>query len=226
MATVADIFITFFYIFILKINFTFIFGVFFIFIFLITLSLYVLIRNRDNEIFLKTIRESFFTLILVALIVPTTGTFLKRIGDLNIKEITTIYPSLINIIGSVGSVVGSTATTKLALGLLSPSFSSIKNHLREILSAWSASIIIFSLFSILSLIINGTFNSIFLISLTTKLLLTNIIAVFSIVLFSYFISILTFKKGLDPDNFVIPIESSLADSLTSVTLLIVLTSFI
>jgi cation transporter-like permease len=33
------------------------------------------------------------------------------------------------------------------------------------------------------------------------------------------VAILTFKKGLDPDNFVIPIESSIADSVTTVALL-------
>ena len=30
------------------------------------------------------------------------------------------------------------------------------------------------------------------------------------------------KKGLDPDNFVIPIESTLADSITTIALLIAL----
>jgi len=47
-------------------------------------------------------------------------------------------------------------------------------------------------------------------------------AVTAIVLISYAVSILTFKKGLDPDNFVIPIESSLADSITSIALLVAL----
>ena len=51
-------------------------------------------------------------------------------------------------------------------------------------------------------------------------MLANIIAVIGIVLLSYGISILTFQRGLDPDNFVIPIESSFADSLMSIALLI------
>jgi cation transporter-like permease len=33
------------------------------------------------------------------------------------------------------------------------------------------------------------------------------------------VAILTFQKGLDPDKFVIPIESSLADSITTIALL-------
>ena len=54
------------------------------------------------------------------------------------------------------------------------------------------------------------------------LLATNFIAVAVIIVVSYGIAILTFRRGLDPDNFVIPIESSLADSITSIALLVVL----
>jgi cation transporter-like permease len=40
-----------------------------------------------------------------------------------------------------------------------------------------------------------------------------------IILISYAVAILTYQKGLDPDNFEIPIESALADSITSIALL-------
>jgi cation transporter-like permease len=36
-----------------------------------------------------------------------------------------------------------------------------------------------------------------------------------ITLITFAVGYLTYKKGLDPDNFVIPIESSLADSITT-----------
>ncbi|RLI21271.1 hypothetical protein DRO45_02540, partial [Candidatus Bathyarchaeota archaeon] len=51
---------------------------------------------------------------------------------------------------------------------------------------------------------------------------TNIIAVVARTSISYAVSILTFQKGLDPDNFVIPVESALADSITSIALLVAL----
>jgi cation transporter-like permease len=54
------------------------------------------------------------------------------------------------------------------------------------------------------------------------LLVANVIAVTMIVLLSYAVSILTFQKGLDPGNFVIPIESSFAASITSIALLMAL----
>ena len=127
-----------------------------------------------------------------------------------------------NMIGDVGSVVGSTATTKLALGLLAPSFSSIRNHARTILSAWAASIIMFVVLAISVLSIHGSLTLPALSSLFLVLLMANLIAVAAVVLLSYGVSILTFKKGLDPDNFVIPIVSSFADSVMSVALLVAL----
>jgi cation transporter-like permease len=52
--------------------------------------------------------------------------------------------------------------------------------------------------------------------------LSNVIAVIGIVLLSYAIAILTFRRGLNPDNFVIPIETSLAIIVTSSALLLAL----
>jgi len=227
MSTTADIFITLCYVLILNLFFLFDFGkyaVAFIGLLHVILILYVIPRNIHEKDFIKTIKESFFTMIFVAFIVNVTGTVLKGISTIveKRKEIYTVYPALIDMVGDVGSVVGSTATTKLALGLLKPSLLSIRNHFMQILSAWVASVIMFVLLAALSLAMNGVFTLYAFLGFTFLLLIANIIAVTAIVLVSYAISILTFQKGLDPDNFVIPIESSLADSMTSIALLIAL----
>jgi mgtE-like transporter len=185
---------------------------------------YIFPRNMREPEFIKTLKESLATMMFVAFIVNITGTILKGISDFveDRKEIYTVYPALIDMVGDVGSVVGSTATTKLALGLLKPSFSSMRNHARNIFSAWTASIIMFAVLAILALSIHGMFSFSALSNLIPVLLLANVIAVAAIILLSFGVSILTFKKGLDPDNFVIPIESSFADSVTSVALLVAL----
>jgi mgtE-like transporter len=188
----------------------------------VILTLYILRKNIHEKEFVKTIKESLLTLIFLAFIVNVTGTVLKSISLGNIKEIYTVYPALIDTVGDVGSVVGSTATTKLALGLLKPSFSAMRDHTTQILSAWLASIIMFVFFPVLSLLVNESFTAHAFLAFTSFLIITNLIAVGAIVLISYAISILTFQKGLDPDNFVIPIESSLADSITSAALLVAL----
>ena len=221
MSTVADIFITLCYIFTLSLYTVSKYAVVLVALFHICLSFYIVIRDfRKNE-FVKTIKESFATLVIVAFIVNITGTVLNRINALveGRKEIYTVYPALIDTVGDVGSVVGSTATTKLALGLLKPSFSSLRDHSKQIFAAWAASLIMFLLFSALSLSVNNMFSFSAFLNFSALLLTANLFAAAAIILISYAVAILTFQKGLDPDNFVIPIESSIADSITTIALL-------
>lgn len=224
MSTVADIFITICYVLTLNMYFLFKYAAVLVGFLHVFLVLYVLSRDIHEKEFVKTIKESFFTLIFVAFIVNVTGTVLKRISAIveGRKEVYSVYPALIDTVGDVGSVVGSTATTKLALGLLKPSFSAMRNHATQIFGAWTASMIVFVFFSALSLFINGMFALYAFLVFSSLLLIANIIAVTAIILISYGVSILTFQRGLDPDNFVIPIESALADSVTSIALLVAL----
>jgi len=80
----------------------------------------------------------------------------------------------------------------------------------------------FIILAVLSLSIHSLFSFSSFYSLFSIVLVANILAVATIVILTYSISILTFKRGLDPDNFVIPVESSLADSVTSLSLFVAL----
>jgi mgtE-like transporter len=226
MSTVADIVITLCYVSTLVLFVQFIgrYIVVFLGILHITLGLGVLPKCIHDQGFAKTIKESLSTLLFVAIIVNVTGTILNDISKIigSRKEIYTVYPALIDTIGDVGSVIGSTATTKLMLGSLKPSFHAMRNHATRIFATWTASIIMFILYSILSSLTQFSLALDAFLGLTALLLTANIIAVFTIILISYSAAILTFKRGLDPDNFVIPIESSLADNITSTALLVAL----
>jgi mgtE-like transporter len=228
ISTVADILITFLYIGVLNLYFSggqvgrwaiIFFGLINVFLVLIIIP-----RNLRNTEFLKIIKESLPTMLLVAFMVNITGTVLKGISNLapDRREIYTVYPAIIDMMGDVGLVVGSTATTKLALGILSPNFSSIKNHAKNIFSSWIASLVLFAVLGFLSLAINSIFSLQGISSLLLILLVSNIIAFVAITVLSYAISILTFKRGLDPDNFVIPVGISLADAITTLALFIAL----
>jgi mgtE-like transporter len=227
ISTVADIVVTACYILVLNVFFSlsytgyYLAGVFN----LIFLCLVLVILSKDvrEEEFAKTIKESFLTIALVALIVNVTGSFLARITEVvgSRPEIYIVYPALIDTIGSVGSIVGSTATTKLVLGTLKSSFSSIKQHLNEIGGAWAASLVMFTLYSVISWVTQGM-SVLKLLRFTALLFATNILAALSMVIIAYAVGILTYRKGWDPDNFVIPIESSLADTITTISLLVAL----
>ena len=227
ISTVISVFITLFYIGVLNLFFSNSLGklsLVAIGLVHVAIVLFLLVKDREDLEFIKTLRESLVMLVFFSFMVTITGTIFRGISDLAVgrREIYTIYPALINMVSDVGSVVGSTATTKLALGLLTPTISSIKNHVKNIFSAWLSSLVIFTLLALLSLVI----NQIFVLPNVTNFLLTiwvtNVIAVVAIVFVSYGVSILTFKRGLDPDNFVIPVETASAAIVTSAALLIAL----
>jgi len=185
---------------------------------------YILPKSIGEPEFVETIKESILTMVLVAFIVNVTGSVLSKISEAvgERREIYTAYPALIDTIGDVGAVVGSTATTKLALGTLKSSFSAVKNHATETFSAWAASLTMFAAYSVLSLVIQGIFSLSTFPRFTALLFTANLLAASSIIIIAYVVAILTFQRGLDPDNFVIPIESSLADGITTISLLVAL----
>jgi len=182
---------------------------------------YLIVVNIQYAGFTSTIREFMITLVLISIIVNVTGSFLNEISNRigNRPEIYVVYPALIDTLGDVGAIVGSKATTRMALGSLAPALSSIKQLWREIGSTWSASLIMFVLYSIVSSSLYGFGN---LKRLFLQLTATNLLTMPLIIVISLTIAILTRRRGWDPDTFLIPIETSLADGLTSLTLLLVL----
>ena len=160
----------------------------------------------------------------MAFIVNITGSVLSRIRDVvGLRpEIYIVYPALIDTMGDVGAVVGSTATTKLALGTLDPSFKAMRNHTYQIVGAWTASVVMYMAYALIGSLSQVGASSSATLRFIGLLLATNVFAAMFIICISFSVAILTFRRGLDPDNFVIPVESSLADTLTTVSLLIML----
>jgi mgtE-like transporter len=183
----------------------------------IAFVVYILVKNVNETNFARTIREFLLTLALITFIVNVTGSFLTKISGTRIYS---VYPAVITTIGGVGSIIGSTATTKLALGLIRPSFSSIRMHIPEIGGAWIASIVMFLVYAIVSSFISGVKTLGDIVIFIGQLLTTNILAVFLMIFIAYTIAIFSFRRGWNPDNFVIPIESSLADTITTAAILV------
>lgn len=181
-------------------------------------------KNRRKPEFKKTMKEAVYTLIPIAFLVNVTGSVLSRIstGISRRPEVYIAYPALINTMGDVGAIVGSTATTKLALGTMDPSFKSMKNHKYQIAGVWAASIIVSVILAMVSSIILVPISSVDTIKFVFVILTTNIFSAISMICIAFGVAVLTFHRGLDPDNFVIPIESSLADAITTTFLLFAL----
>jgi mgtE-like transporter len=229
VSTVADIVITFLYIGVLQtilrlgdVSWYFLNSINLIFIFTVLWTIRKIYRSKK---FQSTFKEFMITLLFVSVIVNVTGTALSSIIDVigRRPEIFMIYPALIDTVGDVGSIIGSTATTKMALGTMLTKYSAILDHSLEIASAWVASVIMFILYALFSSLIYGGEG---LLRLLLEVLTMQIIVVPLIILISFGTAIVTRKRGLDPDNFIIPVETSLSDGLTTIGLLITLTIFV
>jgi mgtE-like transporter len=184
-------------------------------------------RSRGETEFLRTLKESFYMIVVVAIIVNITGQMLSTISKINEfvgqkSKIYVVYPAIIDTIGDVGAIVGSTATTKLALGSLDSSIRSIKNHRTQIAAAWLASAAMFTIYAFISSLYEPSSSILEALTFLFLLLATNLLAGGIMVIISFSVAILTFKRGLDPDNFVIPLESSLADAITTLSLFVML----
>lgn len=181
-------------------------------------------RGRREAQFLRTLKESLAMMVIVAIIVNITGSVLSSISEFvgQRPKVYVVYPAVIDTMGDVGAIVGSTATTKLALGSLKPSFKSIKNHRIQIVAAWVGSALMFIIYALVSNLYQLPSSVLEALTFLVLLLATNFFAGVIMISISFSVAILTFQKGLDPDNFVIPLESSLADLITTISLFVLL----
>ncbi len=224
VSTVADILVTTCYIAILTLYTTYpdLMGyiVAFDLLFMLT-GISLLVSARHHQAIMGTLREFLVTLVAVVVIVNITGSFLDRISQVvrSRPDVYFVYPALIDTVGDVGSIVGSTTTTELTLGTISPSLCGLIQHMSKILMAWLASLCMFGVYGLvaslclhLSVAVTG--------QLLLILLVANALSVAIVSVLSFSLAILTARHGLNPDNLVIPIESSMADTVTTIALLV------
>ena len=137
-----------------------------------------------------------------------------------------ISPAIMSTTGNIGSIFGSKLTTALHSGIIGAKLK--KNRILTI--NFMAMIILILLMSaligcsayIISLIlkIEGKELTHFLMLTIVSGLVTSIF----MILISIVVSFMTFSRGLDPDNFVTPIVTTLADFLS--ILIIIMVNFL
>lgn len=224
-STTADVSISFIYVIILRLisyeSWLISLGLSFVILLFVGGAVWLHFSNRKNREYNKTLKEFIGTLVVVTVIVTLTGYVFGRISESigDTPRIYSIYPAMIDTVGDVGSIIGSTATTKLGLGYFTAKFSSIRSHMSEISYAWSGSLLLFTVYAFIAGTMYGfdDFGELLAVVWWTNLLVIPVIA-----LISFGVGIITYNRGLDPDNFVIPFETSLADSLTTVVLFLMI----
>lgn len=175
-------------------------------------------RFRNESEYWKTLRESFLAVVTATLIAMISGFFLLQIEKQleEAPEILIIYPALIDSLGDVAASFGSITTTRLHLGLAEAKLSSIKKQFFDLTQIWCSGLIYYAIYGSIAYLIDRSVKS-FFIAVTSFILISPII-----ILLAYSVAILTFKNGLDPDNFVIPIETSVADAMLTACIAILI----
>ena len=171
------------------------------------------IFSKESE-YWRTLREASLTIVVVTLIATVSGYSLSHIKSRleASPEILIVYPALIDTLGDSVAIFGSISTTKLFIGTLESKLSHLTTQVRDLAQLWLSSTIYYIVYGFIAYLPRKNIISFLLPLASFNLIFPVMITI------AFIIAILTFKKGLDPDNFVIPFETALTDALMTLTL--------
>jgi len=223
MSTIEDILVTTLYVVIVRLALLrgSLLGMGLIVSVLLVLFLLMIAKHRREGIFRKTLTEGVPAVFLTSLLGTFGGIVLASLRK-QIEErpsILVLYPALIDGLGDIGSIIGSTQTAKLALGYVQSFRKALKGTLVDLASVETAAFFMHMAFGVAAFLLGlatGLSPSLMLLILIA--LITNLISFSFISLLSLATAIQTFKLGLDPDNFVIPLVTSVSDFIATTSL--------
>ncbi|RLE52032.1 MAG: hypothetical protein DRJ20_00955 [Candidatus Methanomethylicota archaeon] len=190
---------------------------------LFLILLYFSRHDFKLRVYASTLKEASPTILLTSFGGVIDGVILasfKYVLEAR-PEIIVVYPVLLNALGGFGSMVGSSTTTRLALGLIPPNLSSFKDITLDVASMQFASLMLHIVFGLSSYALcAATGIPVKLLSLISLCLLVGLLGSMAISALSFAIGVFAYKKGWDPDNFVIPLVSSVADILGTVLIVL------
>jgi mgtE-like transporter len=228
MSTTNDLIVSIIYLLLVALiltssSFVLLYGV--IIIFLALILMYIIIKTYRNLLFSKTLKEGVFIILISSSFGITNGVILTsyRTEIKQIPSVLVLYPALIATLGDIGSILGSMETTKLALGYISSFTHVLRDVFVDLISIEAAAFIVHTIFAFVTLGI-GWISQVpgDLLQLVQIAVLSNLFSFFFISFVSLITATQTFRYGLDPDNFVIPLTSSLSDTISTLVLLAVL----
>ncbi len=162
----------------------------------------------------RMLRENIAVMMPLAALGTVTGSILSTLREeiLSMKGLLVVYPSLIDSQSTVGSIVGSLATTQLALGYMKPKLAELRRCTADIAAVFIAASVMYLTYGLIGSLVSGRME-VALVSLSAYLICFS-----PIVLITYLIAMSSFRGGWDPDALVNPAVSSLADLIMTAAL--------
>jgi mgtE-like transporter len=190
---------------------------------IIGVAVVIIWRSRSVRFFFQTIQEGTTIVIMSSLFGSFNGVFLSGMSR-NLSQypsILAVYPALTNALGNIGSIIGSTKTTSLALGFtrVRGFVGELKDSMSLILQIESVALLIHAVFGVVAyLIVRPGVPRVSLSTIIEVTLLSNLLSFLPIALFALVVAHQAFKLGLNPDNVAIPVITSVSDTVATVTL--------
>lgn len=196
---------------------------------LFALMMFILSIKSKEEIAKRITKESIPILTFCAILQFGAGTILGIEVEslIAIAGLLTIIPAFLEDGGAMGGILSAKFSTMLHLGSLEPTLKIDRKVFSHFVSMHLLGVIIFAMVGIFGQMVNFTLH-LPTISTLEMILITIVAGQILIVLLnflSYYFSIISFKKGLDPDNVGIPMITSFMDVLGSFCLILVLKLF-
>ena len=175
------------------------------------------------DYFKKIIKESIVIVMISSIMGLISGTFLSINQEIlySFPIILLILPSLNSLIGDISTVLTSRLSSHLYLGNLPP-----KIQKNDVLRKDFYGLLITILLSLIALIIIG-----YAVGFATGIQIINPLFIVAVIMLTILIlfgmsfvllftsAIILFRRGKDPNNFLIPLTTSLLDFLTPLTLI-------
>ena len=192
----------------------------------ITLMLY---RLSKGEVGWRIVKESTPILMACALMNFGAGTILGHEVEslIAIAGILTIIPAFLEDGGAMGGILAARFSSMLHLGALEPKPFPEREVLRSFAVMHFIGLIVFTLVGVFGQIVNYTLSipTVPTLYMVASTVVAGQILIAILNFMAYYFSILSFKKGLDPDNVGIPLITSVMDVLGSGCLILSLKVF-
>ncbi|MHA2185055.1 MAG: magnesium transporter [Promethearchaeota archaeon] len=180
--------------------------------------------------FIKIFKESIVIVVISSIIGLFSGTVLSFNEEVlyTFPILLLILPALNSLIGDISTVLVARLTTHLYVGTLPPKIQKTKRIVDDFYGLIATLLLGFIFLVILGYglgIVTGIqlVNPLFMISI----ILLTITIIFLLMFILLFLgAIFLFKRGMDPNNFLIPFVTSLADFLTPLFLIIFIIIFL
>jgi len=197
-----------------------------LFVFIAIFNLMLVVKNRHTTFFKKVLRESNFGLIYALILSSIAGILLDKMTPVlkMYPALLIAWPAMLTTVGDAGSITSSILTTKLHIGELKPELMDTffvygTVMMRVILPPFTLALVIYLFISDL---LTFTFSTDSIVFLFTVVPLSAYISFLMIQILSVAVAIISYEKGLDPDNVSIPIVTSSSDCISTLILFIII----